>query len=301
MRYCHVHDRTARPLAAAAAAFLSIGKRSLSRLIRARKIEARKNGPRTVVDVASLKAYYASLPKKTDHALIVFGRRAHVLPQAGVVGSSDDTKNLRVTKEVSAGLIRASKIEAQEDGPRPLVDVLRRSVLREPAKKKDHEPMVLGVLARQRAALALAGASIAHSRSALHLIATEKPTLRKVRVGPGTGTDFPDRGIVDASFKTDSAERGMPVHNIDAKTKVMAEAPPTLDQCPDHSVHIRRHLHSLQRRVGYGKWIIEKPPSPRRRRIAQVCRRPSVAPKIGTIYLPLVLEMPHERAYSMLI
>jgi excisionase family DNA binding protein len=65
-----------------AAAFLSISKRSLSRLIRARKIEARKNGPRTLVDVASLKAYYASLPKKTDHAPIVFGRRAHVLPRS---------------------------------------------------------------------------------------------------------------------------------------------------------------------------------------------------------------------------
>ena len=64
-----------------AAQFLSISKRSLSRLIRARKIEARKHGPRTLVDVASMKAYYASLPKKTDHAPIVFGRRAHVLPR----------------------------------------------------------------------------------------------------------------------------------------------------------------------------------------------------------------------------
>jgi excisionase family DNA binding protein len=67
-----------------AAQFLSISKRSLSRLIRARKIEARKHGPRTLVDVASLKAYYASLPKKTDHLPIVFGRRAHVLPRSRV-------------------------------------------------------------------------------------------------------------------------------------------------------------------------------------------------------------------------
>jgi hypothetical protein len=51
-------------------------------LIRARKIEARKHGPRTLVDVASLKAYYASLPKKTDHMPIVFGRRAHMLPRS---------------------------------------------------------------------------------------------------------------------------------------------------------------------------------------------------------------------------
>jgi hypothetical protein len=37
-----------------ATAFLSISKRSLSRLIRAGKIEARKAGPRTLVDVAWL-------------------------------------------------------------------------------------------------------------------------------------------------------------------------------------------------------------------------------------------------------
>jgi excisionase family DNA binding protein len=63
-----------------AAQFLSISKRTLSRLIAAHKIEARKDGPRTLVDVASLKAYYVGLPKKTDHAPLVFGRRAHVLP-----------------------------------------------------------------------------------------------------------------------------------------------------------------------------------------------------------------------------
>jgi excisionase family DNA binding protein len=55
-----------------AAQFLSISKRSLSRLIRARKIEARKDGPRTLVDVASLKAYYEALPLKTDHASLLF-------------------------------------------------------------------------------------------------------------------------------------------------------------------------------------------------------------------------------------
>lgn len=67
---------------AAAARYLSISKRSLSRLIREGKIIARKQGPRTLVDVASLKAYYARLPSKTDHAPIVFGRRAHVLPRS---------------------------------------------------------------------------------------------------------------------------------------------------------------------------------------------------------------------------
>src|SRR5271168_2737711 len=69
-----VIDAALEPLAlspANAARFLSISKRSLSRLIAAKKIEARKDGPpRTLVDVASLKAYYARLPKRTDHASI---------------------------------------------------------------------------------------------------------------------------------------------------------------------------------------------------------------------------------------
>ena len=63
-----------------AAAYLAVSKRTLSRLIRSKKIAARKAGPRTLVDVASLKAYYETLPLKTDHAPIVFGRRAHVVP-----------------------------------------------------------------------------------------------------------------------------------------------------------------------------------------------------------------------------
>ena len=56
---------------AEAARSWSVSKRSSSRPIFEGKIEARKHGPRTLVDVASLKAYYAGLPKKTDHAPIV--------------------------------------------------------------------------------------------------------------------------------------------------------------------------------------------------------------------------------------
>jgi hypothetical protein len=48
----------------AAAQFLSISKRSLSRLIAAGKIVAREEGSRTLVDVESLKAYYAGLAVK---------------------------------------------------------------------------------------------------------------------------------------------------------------------------------------------------------------------------------------------
>jgi hypothetical protein len=40
---------------------------------------AQKDGPRTLVDVASLKAYYEALPRKTDHAPLVFGRRVLVV------------------------------------------------------------------------------------------------------------------------------------------------------------------------------------------------------------------------------
>ena len=54
------------------AAFIGVSKRTLSRLIRFEKIAARKAGLRTLVDVASLKAFYESLPLKTDHAPIVF-------------------------------------------------------------------------------------------------------------------------------------------------------------------------------------------------------------------------------------
>jgi excisionase family DNA binding protein len=62
-----------------AADFLSIGKRSPSRLIRPGKIEARKAGPRTRVGVASLKAYCEVAAENTDHPPIVFGRRAHAV------------------------------------------------------------------------------------------------------------------------------------------------------------------------------------------------------------------------------
>ena len=87
-----------------AANYLSISKRSLSRLIAAKKIEARKDGPRTLVDVASLKAYYASLPKKTDHAPIVFGRRAHVVPRSRLKVRQVDLVNGSEDKSPAASL-----------------------------------------------------------------------------------------------------------------------------------------------------------------------------------------------------
>jgi excisionase family DNA binding protein len=48
-----------------AASFLGVSKRTLTRLIAAKKITARKSDHRTLVDVASLKSYYATLPTIT--------------------------------------------------------------------------------------------------------------------------------------------------------------------------------------------------------------------------------------------
>ena len=45
-----------------------MSKRSLSRLIAAGRIVARKSGPRTLVDRVSLESYYASLPTKPVHS-----------------------------------------------------------------------------------------------------------------------------------------------------------------------------------------------------------------------------------------
>jgi len=54
----------------------------VTRLIARHNIVGRKDEPRTLVDVVSLKAYYKALPLKTDHAPLVFGRRAYVVPRS---------------------------------------------------------------------------------------------------------------------------------------------------------------------------------------------------------------------------
>jgi hypothetical protein len=61
---------------AAASRHLSISERTL---IRTGKIEVCKAGPRTLVDVASIKAHHAGLSKKIGHAPIVRQLRAHAL------------------------------------------------------------------------------------------------------------------------------------------------------------------------------------------------------------------------------
>jgi len=64
-----------------AARVLALSKRTVSRLIRSRKLVARKHGKRTLVDVESIKAFYATLPQITEPRLL-FGERAHVRPRS---------------------------------------------------------------------------------------------------------------------------------------------------------------------------------------------------------------------------
>ena len=58
-----------------AARLLAVSRRTVSRLIREHKLVARKLGKRTLVDVESVKAFYAGLPIKRKSSPLVFGRR----------------------------------------------------------------------------------------------------------------------------------------------------------------------------------------------------------------------------------
>lgn len=53
-----------------AATFLSLSRRALSNLIADGAVVAKKHGVRTLVDVASLKAYYAALPKAIPGSIV---------------------------------------------------------------------------------------------------------------------------------------------------------------------------------------------------------------------------------------
>jgi excisionase family DNA binding protein len=65
-----------------AATMLAVSRRTVSNLIRLKKLVARKHGKRTLVDYESVKAFYAGLPEKIDHAPLVFGERAHARPRS---------------------------------------------------------------------------------------------------------------------------------------------------------------------------------------------------------------------------
>ena len=63
-----------------AATALAVSRRTITNLIRAGKLIARKLGKRTLVDYESVKAHYATLPPITGPRLL-FGERAHVRPR----------------------------------------------------------------------------------------------------------------------------------------------------------------------------------------------------------------------------
>ncbi|MGB6622748.1 MAG: helix-turn-helix domain-containing protein [Xanthobacteraceae bacterium] len=65
-----------------AAQFLGVSKRTLTRLIATKKIEARKAGPRTLVTMASLKAYFETLPAITRPAPLLCSANPKVRPKA---------------------------------------------------------------------------------------------------------------------------------------------------------------------------------------------------------------------------
>jgi excisionase family DNA binding protein len=56
---------------AKAAAYLSLSKRSITELIAAGRIVARKHGTRTLVETQSLRDFLASLPRKIEREPIV--------------------------------------------------------------------------------------------------------------------------------------------------------------------------------------------------------------------------------------
>src|SRR4029077_1571467 len=66
-----------------------------------------------------------------------------------------------------------------------------------------------------------------------------------------------DSGIVKPSLETNGAERGKPVRNPDAETNVMPPPTPRFRQGSDCVTHLKRHEHSLERRVFYWHRIVE--------------------------------------------
>jgi excisionase family DNA binding protein len=63
-----------------AAKYLSISKRALSILVVEGKVSARKFGKRTLVDLASVRSYFESLPFKTNTGSIANAPQAGAAP-----------------------------------------------------------------------------------------------------------------------------------------------------------------------------------------------------------------------------
>jgi Helix-turn-helix domain len=63
-----------------AAAPIGVSLQTMARLVRSRKVAARKAGKRILIDAASLRAFYEGLPEARDVPPLVFGWRAKGLP-----------------------------------------------------------------------------------------------------------------------------------------------------------------------------------------------------------------------------
>src|SRR5665213_375486 len=67
----------------------------------------------------------------------------------------------------------------------------------------------------------------------------------------------PDRRIIEATLKTNGAERGKSVRNADPETNVMSQTTPLLHQGPNSDTHFESHQNRLERGVVYRNGIIE--------------------------------------------
>src|SRR4029077_8553112 len=67
----------------------------------------------------------------------------------------------------------------------------------------------------------------------------------------------PNRGIIEAAFKSDRAERRKAMRDADPEAKVVTKVAPFFDQSADCRAHIERHQGGLQRRILDWDRIIE--------------------------------------------
>src|SRR6516162_823665 len=66
-----------------------------------------------------------------------------------------------------------------------------------------------------------------------------------------------NRGVVESSFKPNSAKGSESMRYADPKAKIVTEQTPFLDHCSNSGSHIERHQNCLERRIFHGHGIVE--------------------------------------------
>src|SRR6516162_8384727 len=61
-----------------------------------------------------------------------------------------------------------------------------------------------------------------------------------------------NRGVIEPSFKPNSAKGGKPMRYADPKAKIVTEQTPFLDHCSNSGSHIQCHQDRLERGVFFG-------------------------------------------------